>query len=59
MKNDWLVTLILFIPILGLVPILVLPKAREQQIKWAALITTIVAFGASLLLLFSFDTTIA
>src|SRR5260221_10118462 len=59
MKNDWLVTLVLFIPLLGLFPIMLLPKAREHQIKWAALFTSILTFGASLLLLFSFDTNVA
>jgi NADH-quinone oxidoreductase subunit M len=35
------------------------PKEREHQIKWIALITSIIAFGASVLLLASFDTSIA
>src|SRR5262245_2310222 len=59
MKNDWFVTLVLFVPLLGAIPVLLLPKAREHQIKWAALITSIITFAASLLLLFSFDTNVA
>src|SRR5581483_10366070 len=35
------------------------PRARENQIKWIALIFSLLTFGASLILLFSFDTTTA
>ena len=55
--NDWLVTSVLFLPLLGLIPLVLWPKVRENQIKWIALIFSVLTFGASLILLFSFDTT--
>ncbi|MCC7452233.1 MAG: NADH-quinone oxidoreductase subunit M [Anaerolineae bacterium] len=55
MKNDLLVTSVLFLPLLGLIPVLFLPKNREHQIKWVALLFSVLTFGASLVLLFSFD----
>lgn len=59
MKNDLLVTSVLFTPLLGLIPLMFWPKEREHQIKWIALITSILAFGASMILVFAFNTTIA
>ncbi|MEP7284965.1 MAG: NADH-quinone oxidoreductase subunit M [Chloroflexota bacterium] len=59
MKNDLLVTAVLFTPLIGLIPILLLPKARENQIKWVALFFTIITLGAASVLLLSFDTNIA
>ena len=57
MKNDLLVTAVLFAPLFGLIPIIFLPKAREHQVKWVTLLFSLLAFVMSLLLLFSFDTT--
>jgi NADH-quinone oxidoreductase subunit M len=57
--NDWLVTTVLFLPLLGMIPVVFWPRARENQIKWIALIFSLLTFGASLILLFSFDTTTA
>ncbi len=55
MKNDLLVTLVLFLPIVGLVPIIFWPKGREHQIKWIALIFSALTFVASLVLLLGFN----
>jgi len=52
-KNDLLVTSVLFTPLIGLLPLLLWRNA--QQIKWVALAISIIAFGASLLLIVSFD----
>ena len=41
MKNDLLVTAVLFTPLLGLIPILFWPKARENQVRWIALIFSV------------------
>ncbi len=57
--NDWLVTTVLFLPLIGMIPAVFWPRARENQIKWIALIFSLLTFGASLILLFSFDTTTA
>ncbi len=54
--NDWLVTAVLFVPLIGLIPMIFLPKAREHQIKWVALGFSVATFVLSLVLLFSFDT---
>lgn len=59
MKNDLLVTSVLFTPLLGLIPLFLWPKDREHQIKWIALIVSIIAFGASAVLLVAFDTKVA
>lgn len=59
MKNDLLVTSVLFTPLLGILPILLWPRGRENQIKWIALITSIIAAGASLTLLAAYNSSIA
>ncbi len=59
MKNDLLVSLVLFTPLLGLIPILFWPREREHQIKWVALITSVIAFGASIILLAAFNPSVA
>jgi NADH-quinone oxidoreductase subunit M len=41
------VTVVGAIPLLGVIAIMLLPKAQEQQAKVVALLTSIVAFGAS------------
>src|SRR5258708_21132733 len=55
MKNDVLVSVVLFLPLLGLIPIPFLPKARDQQVKWIALLFSALTFGAALILLSQFD----
>ena len=55
MKNDLLVTSVLLVPLIGLLPLIFWPRERQAQIKWIALITSIVTFGASLILLIGFD----
>ena len=59
MKNDLLVTAVLFTPLLGLLPLLLWPRAREQQFKWIALTFSLLTFGASLILLNGFDASLA
>jgi len=59
MTNDPLVTIVLFAPLVGLIPIFVLPKVREEQIKWVALLFTVLTFGLSLILLAAFDANVA
>src|SRR5258706_9761331 len=59
MKNDWLLTIVLILPLIGLFPILFLPKARENQVKWVALFFSGLTFLASLFLLGAFDSTVS
>ncbi|MCC7207221.1 MAG: NADH-quinone oxidoreductase subunit M [Anaerolineae bacterium] len=56
-RNDWLITIILFLPVLGLVPIMFMTRGREGRAKWYALAFSLATFILSLTLLFSFDTT--
>src|SRR5438477_228802 len=56
--NDLLVTSVLFMPLIGLIPILFMPKSREHQIKWVALGFSLVTFALAVFLLLNFDTTI-
>jgi NADH-quinone oxidoreductase subunit M len=56
MKNDFLVTLTLFSPLLGLIPILFLSQGRESRVKWWGLGTSLLTLVLTLVLMFSFDT---
>jgi len=57
MKNDLLVTFVLFSPLFGLIPILFMTRGREERIKWFALVSSLVTLAAAILLVASFDTT--
>src|SRR5712691_6844293 len=59
MKNDVLITVVLFLPLFGLIPIPFFSKAREQQVKWIALMFSVLTFGAALILLSQFDPSVA
>ncbi|MCC6975419.1 MAG: NADH-quinone oxidoreductase subunit M [Anaerolineae bacterium] len=54
-KSELLVTLTLFMPLIGVIPILFLTRGREARIKWYALGFSLLTLGASLVLMFSFD----
>lgn len=56
-RNDWLITIVLFLPVLGLVPIIFMTRGREERAKWYALAFSLATFALSLALLFAFDTT--
>ena len=43
--QEWALTLAIFVPAVGLAVILLIPRAQEEAIKWAALITTLVTLG--------------
>ncbi|HLY29171.1 MAG TPA: hypothetical protein VKQ72_22690, partial [Aggregatilineales bacterium] len=55
MTNDILVSAIVFLPLIGVLPVMLMPKAREQQIKWVTLGFMIVTFALGLLLLATYD----
>ncbi len=59
MKNDLLVTSVLFMPLVGMIALMLWPNARAAQFKWIALGTSIITFGLSLVLLATFDTRVA
>ena len=51
----WILTLVTFSPLVGVVVMLFLRKEKESTIRWTALITAIVTFGLSLVMLAAFD----
>ncbi len=55
--DNWALTLAVFIPIVGMVIVLIIPKAEENLIKGAALLTTLVtaAVGIGILANFNVD----
>lgn len=58
MKNDLSVTLVLFLPLIGLIPIIFMARQNEKRVKWYALIFSLLTFGAALLLLVGFDSSV-
>lgn len=59
MEDISLVTVVLMLPLLGVIPLLFVRSLTEQIIKWLTLTVSLVTFGLSLLLLFNFDTNVA
>ncbi|MBP8973263.1 MAG: NADH-quinone oxidoreductase subunit M [Anaerolineae bacterium] len=58
MEDISLVTVVLMLPLAGLV-LMMLFSRTEQAYKWAALVTSLVTFGVSLLLVRNFDTKVS
>ncbi len=52
-----LLTYIIFLPLIGCIPLLVLRREHVQQVKLVGLVVSIVTFIASLVLYFNFDAT--
>ena len=57
MQNDYLITLLLLLPLLGGLLILVLPKGKENIVRYSGLTISTFTFVVSLLLYFKFDST--
>ncbi len=55
MEDISLVTVVFMLPLVGLVLMLLFART-EQGYRWGALVTSLVTFGASLMLLRNFDT---
>ncbi|NIM92830.1 MAG: NADH-quinone oxidoreductase subunit M [Anaerolineales bacterium] len=49
--DSMILTLVTFFPILGLILVLILPKDRKNAIRWTALITSLITFVISLVML--------
>ncbi len=58
MEDISLVTVVFMLPLVGLVLMLLFART-EQGYRWGALVTSLVTFGASLLLLRNFDTNVS
>jgi NADH-quinone oxidoreductase subunit M len=54
-KNDMLINVVLFSPLVGIVLLLIMGRVREERIKWVALVSSLVTLAFSLLLLGAFD----
>ncbi len=53
---DWpILTVLIFLPLAGIIPLLVLPKDNDKLLKGVALLVTLLEFVASLPLAFSFQ----
>ncbi len=53
--NGWGIALTVFLPLVGAVVLLAIPRAQEAALKWTALIFSGAAFVSGLALLFRFD----
>jgi NADH-quinone oxidoreductase subunit M len=53
--DDWGLTLVTFLPIVGALVVMAIPKAEEQAIKVAALLASLAAAAVGVLLLVNFD----
>ena len=51
----WVLTLVTFSPLVGVVVLLFLRKEKESTLRWTALITAIITFVLSLVMLAAFD----
>ncbi len=53
--NNWLLSVITFVPLVGAAIVMLIPKAEEQLIKMTALLTSFVALGLGIYMLIAFD----
>ena len=53
--DAWILTLLTFFPVIGAILLLVIPRGREQALRWTALAASLITFLLSLALLAGFD----
>jgi NADH-quinone oxidoreductase subunit M len=53
--NQWILSVLTFVPLVGAAIIMMLPKAEEQLIKYSALVASLVPLGLGAFLLIDFD----
>jgi NADH-quinone oxidoreductase subunit M len=53
--DDWALTLMVFLPLVGMALVLVIPRAQEQAIKWTALLASLVTLGVGVAVAIDFD----
>jgi NADH-quinone oxidoreductase subunit M len=53
--DSLILTLVTFFPVLGVVVVLIIPRDRHNEIRWAALLSSVVTFVISLVMLGQFD----
>ncbi len=59
MENQYLLSILLGIPLVGSLIILALPKQKESLIRWTGLLFSVLTFGVSMVLLAKFDKSLA
>ncbi len=55
LENGWVLSLIVFLPVVGAIAVLAIPKAQESAIKWTALIFSLVTLGLAVWMAVQFD----
>jgi len=53
--DDWALTLAVFLPLVGAVVMMLIPRSEEELHKWVALITTVATTGIGIAILARFD----
>ena len=53
--DSWALTLVTFLPMVGVAMVLLIPRAKEALIKQVALLTTAVTLAVGVVILFRFD----
>jgi NADH-quinone oxidoreductase subunit M len=54
-ENGWGLSLIVFLPVVGALVVLAIPKAKEEALKWVALIFALATFALAVVLAVRFD----
>ncbi|MEN8041564.1 MAG: NADH-quinone oxidoreductase subunit M [Actinomycetota bacterium] len=54
-ENGWGLSLIVFLPVVGALAILAIPKAKESLLKWTALAFSLVTLALAIMLAMQFD----
>jgi NADH-quinone oxidoreductase subunit M len=53
--DSWALTLVVFIPAIGAVITMLIPREEEEAIKWTALLTTLATLGFTIATIAKFD----
>jgi NADH-quinone oxidoreductase subunit M len=53
--SEWALSLAVFVPAVGAVIVMLIPRAQEELIKWVTLLTTLVTFGVVIGIVADFD----
>jgi NADH-quinone oxidoreductase subunit M len=53
--SEWALSLAVFLPAVGAVIVMLIPRAQEELIKWVTLLTTLATFGVVIGILADFD----
>ena len=54
-ENNWLLSVGTFLPMVGVVLMMLLPKAQDQSVKLVALVTSIATLAVGIYTAFKFD----